>query len=87
MRVEYQAQGGRITERFRVDFTPAEYEALADLAHSLFADGKSDPLSRGMQRIALEHGLDMLPQPTLNSVPDGGHVTALAPISSEGRSE
>lgn len=70
MLVEYQAQGGRPTHRHRVDLTPREMEALADLwakgqplryikGHaSLFNDGRRDPIATGLGRIALEWKLD-----------------------------
>ena len=86
MRVEYEAQGGWTTERIRVDLTPQEADALADLHDSLFV-GKDDHLATGPRRIATEWKLDQDAALFETSVPNGGHVTALAPISSEGRSE
>lgn len=79
----------KLEDRYRVEFNPDEYAALASLAASLFEDGKTDPLSRGMQKVGREYRLDLGEQPSLpDSVPNGGHVTATAPSpSSGGRSE
>lgn len=56
MRVEYEARGGRVTERFRVDFTGAELAALADLANVITGD--HDALGRAFRRLEREWKLD-----------------------------
>ena len=68
MRVEYTAQGGRVTERFRVDFTAREMETLADLARSFpKALSDDDPFHSALQRVAREWRVDQEIQPSLTA--------------------
>lgn len=59
MRVPYEAQGGHVTERFRVDFEGHELQALADLANVIQGD---DSLARALARAGREWRLDADPQ-------------------------
>lgn len=55
MRVPYEAQGGHVTERFRVDFEGHELQALADLANVIQGD---DSLARALARAGREWRAD-----------------------------
>ena len=56
MRVEYEARGGRTTERFRIDFPLDEIVALADLANVI--TGEQDALGRGLARVKKAWAVD-----------------------------
>lgn len=88
MRVEHVAQGGHRTERFRVEYELDEVAAATELYRALFDQpDKDDALTRFLRRTAREFELDQDGALFDTSVPDGGHVTTHAPISSGERSE
>ena len=88
MRIEYEAQGGRTTERFRVEYELDEVAAATELYRSLFDQpDKDDALTRFLRRTAREFELDQDGALFDTSVPDGGHSTAHAPRAAAGRPE
>ena len=56
MRIEYEARGGRTTERFRIDFALDEIVAPADLANVI--TGEQDALGRGLARVKKAWAVD-----------------------------
>ena len=86
MRVEYQAGTGTVTERIRVDLTPQEADALADLHNSLFV-GKDDPIATGLRKIATEWKLDQDGALFNTSVPGDSPLVASAESRNGGSPE
>ena len=86
MRIEYQAQGGHRTERFRVEYELDEVAAATELYRSLFDQpDKDDALTRFLRRTAREFELDQdgaLFPADANGIMDG-RPTENAPASRE----